>query len=190
MRLIVLSAIAVLGLGALSLRAQDSARTGATAQMPPMGPPEQMKEVAYIVGNWAVTGDIFFDPTSNNPMSFTATASFEWALDSAAIILHYTSSMMGMPYLGMSITTFDREKKQWQEAWVDNMSARMMFMTGQQAGGHRIMEGVDYFMGKELLSRQTSFDMTDTTFSWKFEQSADQGKTWRTLMTASYAKQP
>lgn len=170
--------------------AQDSAKVSAMAVMPPMGPPPQMKEIAYVVGVWDVAGQIFMDPASDNGMAFSAVATFEYALDSAAMLLHYSSRMMGMPYHGMSVTTFDRHKNQWQEVWLDNMSARISLMTGQQVDNHRIMQGADFYMGQDLLSRQTSYDITPTAFKWKFEQSGDDGKTWRTLMTAVYTKQP
>lgn len=170
------------------LLAQDTAKTEATAQMPAMGPPEQMKQLAYVIGTWAVSGEMFMDPTSDNAMAFNATAEFEYALGNAAVIMHYSSSMMGMPFLGMSITTYDRELKEWQETWVDNMGARLMMMTGQEVDGKRVTQGIDRFMGQELLSKGTSWNITDTLFDWKMEQSTDKGKTWRTVMTATYTK--
>ena len=184
-----LLAVMLLAVMVVSVAAQDSTKSSASAQMPPMGAPDQMKEMAYMVGEWDVKGELFLDPASNYSMSFTAKATFEYALDSAALIMHYQSSMMGMPrYLGMSITTYDREKQQWQDVWMDNMSARMAMMTGQETGDMRVMEGKDTYQGKEMLSRQTSSNITKTSYDWKLEQPLDQGKTWRTIMTATYTK--
>ena len=191
MRKLIVMLFAALALAMLSLpaMAQDQAEAEVTGQMPVMGPPEEMKQMEYMVGLWKVDGKMWMDPTNDEPMAFTATAEFEYELDGAVLEMEYISEMMGMPFRGMSYTTYDRERKEWQDTWMDNLTGRQMMMTGQEENGQRVMTGVDFFQGMEYLTRNTSFNITETSFDWKMEQSTDGGKTWFTSMAATYTKQ-
>ena len=169
--------------------AQDNATAEVTGEMPPMGPPEEMKQLEKMVGTWKVAGEMFMDPSKPEALPFTAMAVFEYDLGGAVMEMEYTSEMMGMPYIGVSITTWDRERQLWQDSWVDNLNCRQMIMTGHEKDGERVMTGTDIYQGEEYLMRNTSFNMTDTSFEWKMEQSMDGGETWFTSMTATYTKQ-
>lgn len=169
--------------------AQSQAEAEVKGEMPPMGPPEEMKQLEKMVGVWKVAGEMIMDPTNPEPMPFTATAEFEYDLGGAVMEMEYTSEMMGTPYIGVSLTTWDRERQVWQDSWVDNLNCRQMIMTGHEKDGQRVMTGTDIYMGTEYLLRNTSYNMTDTSFDWKMEQSMDGGETWFTSMTATYTKQ-
>lgn len=186
----VVSAVVVaLMLISLSAVAQDQAEAEVTGQMPAMGPPEEMKQLEWMVGIWSVDGKMWMDPSVDAPMSFTATAEFEYDLGGAVLEMEYASQMMGTPFLGKSFTTWDRERGEWQDTWMDNLTGRQMMMTGQEADGERVVTGVDFFQGQEYLTKNTSFNITEDSFDWKMEQSTDGGETWFTSMTATYKKQ-
>ena len=180
---------ALLVLPAIAGLAQGQAEAEVTGEMPPMGPPEEMKQLEHMVGTWTVEGEMFMDPTQPEPTPFTAIAEFEYELGGAIMEMEYTSEMMGMPYTGYSITTWDRENKVWQDSWVDNLSCRQILMTGHETDGQRVMTCVDKYMGTTYHMRNTSYNMTETSFDWKMEQSTDGGETWYTSMTATYTKQ-
>lgn len=179
--------LAALLLFAVAVVAQEEPSTD-QAGMPPMGPPEQMKEVADMVGTWDVATKMKMDPSQTEWMEAPATATFSYILDGAALRMDYSMDMMGMPFTGMSITTYDREKGHWQEVWVDNMGGRLTMMTGQIEGDKRVMSGVDMWQGEEYLNRQTSVMTGEGTFEWTMESSKDGGKTWFTSMTGVYTK--
>ncbi|MBD3402972.1 DUF1579 domain-containing protein [candidate division GN15 bacterium] len=156
--------------------------------MPEMGPPEEMKHLEGMIGMWDVASKMKMDPTSDEWTDFSATAEFSYILDGAALRMDYEGQMMGMPYKGLSISAYDREHEEWQDTWVDNMTGRIMMMTGWEKDGKRVMQGKDIWNGQEMLVRTTSHNMTDDSFDWKYETSTDGGKTWETMMTATYTK--
>lgn len=157
--------------------------------MPPMGPPEEMQQLADMVGTWKFDGEMKMDPQSDEWMPFAGTAVFEYDVDGAAMRMDYTSEFMGQPFIGQSMTAYDRETQKWQEIWIDNMAARISVYTGNMEDGKRIMTGKEIWGGQEVLSRQISSDFTDTTFYWVSESSFDNGETWHEMMRGTYTKQ-
>jgi hypothetical protein len=180
-------ACALLVVPMVSVHADDAAQPGEGA-MPVMGPPDEIKQAEKIIGVWDVATKMKMDPNQAEWMEAPAVATFSYILDGSAIRMDYEMDMGGMPFKGFSITTYDRETKMWQEIWVDNMSCRLSMMTGTEENGMRVMTGTDFWQGQEMLMKNTSSNITDTSFDWQMESSTDGGKTWFTSMTATYTK--
>ena len=159
-------------------------------QMPPMGPPAEMKELASLVGNWEYTMKLKMDPTSDQFQDIRMTCKMAYILDGAALTMEHESVdlMMGMKFKGFGIETYDREKKEWQMTWTDNMTGRTGIYTGQRTDSTAVFTGEDLMMGQKLISRVSMSNLKPTSFDWKMEMSMDQGKTWTTSATATYAK--
>lgn len=159
-------------------------------QMPPMGPPAEMKGLAGMVGTWNYTMKMKMDPSSDQFQEMKMTCKMAYILDGAALTQEHESVdlMNGMKFKGIGIQTYDRELKQWQMTWTDNMSGRTGIYTGQITGDSAVFTGEDLMMGQKFLSRITMSKMTPTSFDWKMEMSMDQGKTWMVSATSSFAK--
>jgi len=153
--------------------------------MPAMGPPPEMKEVDGLVGNWDVAMTWYMDTLK---MNSKGTATFSKILDGAALKMDYKSQMMGMAFDGLQLFTYDRETKQWQSVWVDNMGARIAVYTGTKKDGKMVMQGEERYMGQVMLDRITTYNQTPTSFDWKMENSMDGGKTWKLSGEAKYTK--
>jgi hypothetical protein len=160
------------------------------AGMPPMGPPPEMKELAPLVGDWTCTMKMKMDPSSDQWMDTKMTCKWAYVLDGAAITMETVSldPMMGMTFKGFGIETYDREKKQWQMTWTDNMGARTSMYTGTRTAAGMTMTGEETMGGMTSLSRISTSNMTATSYDWKMEMSLDQGKTWMAVGTATYTK--
>lgn len=159
------------------------------AGMPPMGQPEEMKELIKLVGTWECVMQSRWSDTSENWMESKGTATYELGLDGCVLKMKYVSTMMGMPFEGFMVQSFDRELKEWQTLWVDNMSARMSMYTGKPTtDGSEVVTGVDYYGGQKMHTRMTTYDYTETSFKWKMETSTDGGKTWWVSGKADYTK--
>lgn len=170
-----------------STMARDSMEHKMGGQMPPMGPPEQMKDLAFLVGDWDVTGQMRMGP--DQPwQDYTGTSNYHYDCDGAVMASRYESAMMGMKYIGIGFQTYDREDKQWQMTWTDNMSGRMAMYTGYRKNGKTVMVGEDKWMGKTFLTRMTIYDETDSSYQWMMEHSMDGGQNWYTSMKAEYKK--
>ena len=154
----------------------------------PMGPPEQMKECNFLEGTW--TADTQWKMSdSTDWIHSKATCEYTMILGGAALQMVYKSEMMGMPFEGLSIQTYDREIGKWQTTWTDNMSGRTSLYTGEKTEGKTVMMGEDIYQGHSYLARMTSYNETPTSFDWSMEQSMDGGKTWFMSGKAHYTKQ-
>ena len=156
--------------------------------MGPMGPPPEIEELGFLVGTWNVTMEMRMDPGAPW-MTSTGTAKFHYVAGGAAVQMDYESDMMGMPFVGMSQTTFNRQTGEWTDTWIDNMGAYTSVYTGKMQDGKKVLEGKDYMMGNVWLTRATTWNITDTAFQWQMEHSTDDGKTWFVGMKAEYKKQ-
>jgi len=179
------TAIAVAALAADAPAAKPEQPTG----MPPMGPPEELKQVAYLVGTWDCAMKMKAEMTSDKMSDSKGSATYAYILEGAAITMAFDGEAMpGMKFKGYGIQTWDRENKCWQMTWTDNMSARTSLYTGQHTGDQTVFQGEDQMMGMKYLSRISSFNEKPTSFDWKMEMSMDGGKTWMVMGTATYTK--
>jgi len=176
---------------ALLLLALVLTGAGVSAQegMPPMGPPEQMKDVMWMVGTWDAVMNMNMSMDSvPNWVETKGVCTYATILGGAALRMTYTAEMMGMPYEGLGIQTYDRETSLWQMTWTDNMAARTTLYAGTCKDNTTVMTGEDKWNGMTSLARITTFNETPEAFDWKMEMSMDGGTTWVTGGTAVYTK--
>lgn len=156
--------------------------------MPEMGAPKEIKDMAWLVGTWDVVMKSKWDPTATQWTEEKGTADYSYVADGAAIMSTFDSQMMGMPFKGFMLETYDRETKMWQAAWTDNMGARISLYTGTKANGKTVLTGEDMMMGQKMITRMTVSNETPAKFDWMMESSMDGGKTFVTNATAVYTK--
>ncbi len=168
--------------------AQDTKAKDAPQGMPPMGPPEEMKQLAGLVGDWTFSMKMKMDPKDTNWMSSDGTASYAYAVEGAALSMTTQQQMMGMKFIGLSFMCYDRETKKWQLSWIDNMAGRISLYTGTMSDKGQVFEGKEMNMGQTYDDRITISNRTATSFDWKGEMSMDGGKTWMVWATAKYTK--
>lgn len=185
---IVCGAILLLLLASLSAFAADTTEHKGHGEMGPMGAPEQMKEVEFLIGKWDVASSWRMSDTAAW-MDSKAVASYSKVLDGCALHMSYESEFMGMPFSGLMIHTFNRSTDKWQSAWVDNMSAQMSYSEGTREGDKMVMTGSSVYQGKEMQNRITISNTTDTSFDWTMENSMDGGENWWVSGKATYTKQ-
>jgi hypothetical protein len=179
-------AVMVMLLMGVTAMAQDEKPAG----QPPveMGAPAQMKQMAFMVGIWDVD------------MQYRMTPEAEWTeaaavntnnliLDGCILESTFEGDMDGMPMTGISMTTYSRGLGKWQTMWTDNMGMGISLYTGDFSDGKIVCAGEDMMPGGvKMLSRVTSYNITDTKYDWMMENSMDDGQTWYTSMKATYTK--
>jgi len=159
----------------------------AQQQMPPMGPPEEMKQLASMEGVYDVAFKYRMDPTQAW-MTTNGLATIKNILDGAAQEMVWQGDVMGMNFKGRGLVCYDRETQKWQTTWIDNMAGRISYYTGTMTDGKMVMEGEDVMEGQKVLARNTTYNMTDHGFESKMEYSHDGGKTYTTWATEVYTK--
>ena len=172
---------------ALSLAYADHHESGAPEGMPPMGPPDEMKLMAGMVGTWDVSMDLRMDPTSEYTNS-KGEAQYRYILGGAAMEFTYKSTLMGRPFEGLGFVAFNRETGKWQSTWMDGMGAYISHYEGGMVDGKVVLEGVDYMNGEEFLTRTTQTPMGDDKFTWVMEHSTDGRQTWDVYLKSEYTK--
>jgi hypothetical protein len=189
--LVTLFALIAISTGAvMAADEKPAAGAGQPAGMPQMGAPAEMKELSGLVGTWDYTMKMKMDMASDQWMETKMTCKCAYMLDGAALSMEHESVdlMMGMKFKGFGIETYDREKKQWQMSWVDNMSGRNSLYAGERTATGATFTGEDLMGGQSYLSRLSIYNQTATSYDWKMEASMDQGKTWITVGTATFTK--
>lgn len=187
---LLLVAVAVGAMADDSTKAEGMPGHEGMGEMPPMGAPPEMKELAFLEGDWAVVGKMKMMPTQSDWTDYTGSCEYGYIADGAAMYSEYIAAeeIMGMRFIGLSLMTYDRETKTWQVTWVDNMGARQTMYTGTRDKNGTVSTGTDHWGGQTMLTRITTWDETATSFKWKMEHSSDDGKTWRKNMEATYTK--
>ena len=176
-----------LALSALSVQAADSSKAGGAMAMPAMGAPAEMKQVAFMIGDWDASMKFNMGDTTKWTET-KSTSTVTPVLDGAALMSTFSGLMMGMPFKGIGYTCFSRETGKWQMSWLDNMGAAMSLYTGTMKDGKLVVSGEDMYQGKPMLSKLTYFNMSDSKYDWLMEISMDGGKTYMPSMRATYTK--
>ncbi|MBD3257138.1 DUF1579 domain-containing protein [candidate division GN15 bacterium] len=181
---------ALLVTGGIAALAEDEEAAAQEAPaMPEMGPPEEIQEMDWIVGEWKVTGKLRMDPTQDEWVDYEAVCTYDYTVDGGALEFDYQSEMMGMPMVGYGLQTYNRETGKWQSVWVDNFGCNLYYMEGEyDNNGELVMNGSGTWQGREFLSRLIISNETETSFDWRMEDSYDGGQNYATTMKATYTK--
>ena len=152
--------------------------------MGPMGPPEQIQALAYMVGDWNTTMKARMGPDAPW-MEETGTAKVGWALDGGAIHMDFAGEWAGMPMQGMMLLTYDREESRYESIWIDNFACRTSQTAGQMEGTTLSLEGVDLHQGREMHMKHQQLKNDDGTMTWTMDGSWD-GENWYRSMEIVY----
>ena len=154
-------------------------------QMPPMGAPAQMEDIGYLQGEWTVDMHLKMSPQADwTPAKGEATVTVE--LDGCVQRMDFSSEMMGMPFKGIGLDTFNRETGKYESYWIDSMSAHMSKMTGGFEDGKMVLIGEDTNMGRSQMMKSVTEKVSDDEVNFIMSISMDQGKTWFTNMKMIY----
>lgn len=167
--------------------AGDSIPADSLTLMPPSGIPDQMKQMAFLVGDWDCESKMNLGD-SVHWFESKGVAHNSWTAGGAAIQTVYESEIMGQPFVGLGLLCFNRQTAKWQQSWVDNSGAYLSVYDGTLTDGKLVIEGEDWENGRKLRSRETMFNMTPTRYDWTMEVSRDGGATFTVLLKATYAK--
>ncbi len=153
--------------------------------MPPMGAPAQMKDIAFLQGDWTVDMQVRMGPDAGW-MPVKGEAQVRSELDGCLQRMDFASEMMGMPFKGLGLDSYNRETGKYDSYWIDTMSAKMTRMSGGFEDGKLVMTGTDMMMGKTQLMKSVTEKLSDDEVSFVMSVSMDQGKTWFTNMKMIY----
>ena len=108
--------------------AMDPGAMAAWMQAAQPGPEHQ--NLAFMIGAWTTTSMTWFAGPDAPATTTRGTAECRWILGGRYVQMVYRSTMMGMPFEGISISGFDRARNVYCDTWVDNMSTGPYTSTG------------------------------------------------------------
>lgn len=101
-----------------------------------------------------------------------------------SIVEDFHADGPGAPWTGRSVSQFSPKDGKWRQTWVDEGNEYLSF-----AGG---LEGKDFaFYGEPRNGRQMRMVFANITpggFSWRWEASADGGKSWAPQLLIDYTR--
>lgn len=135
-----------------------------------MQPGPEHQQFAKQVGRWQAASKMWMDP-AGPPMESTGTAEYTAILGGRYLQGSFKSMVMGMPFEGMSIDGYDRNKQQYFSLWFDTMGTGFIDMRGARSadGKTTTLKGMMFNpeLGKELPVRSVTTWLDDNTIRYE-----------------------
>jgi len=150
----------------------------AVAQMGPTTPAPELKKLDYYTGNWTIDATIVSGPWGAGG-KFTATRTGEWMKGGFFAVTHSDFSLpteMGGSGTALAVMSYDPDKKVYTEETFGN-DGRHQIRTGTLDGDTWTWTGEANY-GVVIQQRLTIKATSPTSFTTKYEVSADGGATW------------
>ena len=89
--------------------------------------------------------------------------------------------------IGMSVSSYDAERKLWCQTWVDNNGSYLDF-TGRFENEKMILSRDAVVRGQVCKQRMVWFNINTNQLDWNWERSDDGGESWRALWEIKYRR--
>jgi len=159
---------------------------GATAPPPPAPAPcsgPEWKQLDFWLGEWDAAW-----PASPGTPAGAATNRIEKILDGCVVSENFAGGGPG-GLVGRSYSTYNPRRKKWQQTWVDNQASYLDFVGDFSNPDEKIfameVTGRD---GKPVQMRMVFHHIEPDAFDWRWEKSADGGKTWEVQWPIHYTR--
>ena len=135
---------------------------------------ERLALYGRLVGSWDIDA-VWFDETGGR-REMRGEWHFAWVLGGRAIQDVLFGAGMPRDRFGTTIRCYDRASDAWHVFWTQPAGGEFAYLRGRRVDGDIVQEGVDPTTGRHL--RWSFTDITDDSFLWIGEVSADEGRTW------------
>jgi hypothetical protein len=92
----------------------------------------------------------------------------------------------GMNLQGRSYSLYDRRLGRWRQTWVDNEEGFLNFVGGRH--GDTFLLELSRIAEQEPYARMVFLDIKLQSFTWRWQKSPDQGKSWSTAWEIRYRR--
>lgn len=161
----------------------------AVAQMAPPTPAPELKKLDFFAGNWSVEATIVAGPWGSGG-KFTATGNGEWMKGGFFLVSHSDFSLpaeLGGSGTALSIFSYDSDKKTYKEERFDS-NGRQETVTGALNGDTWTWTTENNYNGMTIQGRLTMKVLSPTSYTSKYEVSADGGGTWMSFWEGKATK--
>jgi hypothetical protein len=144
---------------------------------PQVSPDNEKLQMNFMLGKW----DLFTNG------SLIGNSVVDTILNSHVIEENFTE-LPPEPFLGKSWITFNEYAQHWEMTQVDNQGNHSFFTGGFKDNKIIFERNFKNRKGEDRIQRLTYYNISNTTFDWTFDTSADDGKTWTVYYNVHYAK--
>lgn len=135
----------------------------------------------FWVGSWELSGKSRTTPGKEEFTDTKATNTIQKTLGGKVIEENF--KMIG--FTGRSVSVFNPRRKIWQQTWVDDSGAYLLFEGGMEP------EGMTLHLknGQPGVQMRMVFkDVKKDSIQWLWQRSADEGKSWETQWELNYRR--
>jgi hypothetical protein len=152
------------------------------AQSPPPSPcAATSTEFDFWIGDWTVRW------TGPDQRELEGRNRVRRALDGCAIMEEFDGAP-GSPLKGISVSVYDPKRKVWKQTWVDNQASYLDFEGGFADGRMVLARSSAEVNGKPVHQRMVFHGITRDAFTWDWQRSRDDGKSWETTWQLRYTR--
>lgn len=178
----------VLAWGAVS--AQDDAESGDLPE-----PDPAMQQLEWFIGEWDVVSRMLTDAENDEWIEENLRTVHSYELGGNMIFEHFFGPLGGEPFEAWSLRTYNPREERWEQRWVDTSPSGFADWTGnwdeeeQQFVGYanRFRDEEGNITG-DVATREVFYNISEDSFSWKFEVTRDGGETWQEQWTLEYTR--
>lgn len=154
-------------------------------------PGEPHKLFASLAGSWTTTTKEWMEP-GKPPTESSGTAEMKMLLDGRFLYQEYNAQMMGKPFSGIGIDSYDNMTKKYVTAWMDTMGTGIFIMEGTaSADGKTItLKGSHPEPGGGKMSHRAVWKIVDAS-NQTFEMYAAHGHNKEMkMLEITYSRKP
>ena len=172
----------IAALASIALAASTPAEAAPTPPPRPCAGPE-WKQLDFWVGEWEATW-----PASPGTPAGKGTNRIEKILGGCVVSENFAAEGP-QALVGKSYSTYDPRTKKWRQTWVDNQSSYLELVGDFTKPDEKIF-AMDSIApgGKPVKLRMVFHHITPDSFDWRWERSADGGKTWQVQWPIHYTR--
>lgn len=138
-----------------------------------MTPGDVHKHMQTAEGEWNADMKFWMAP-GTEPAVSTGETSIKMILGGRYLQMTHKGVVMGMPTEGMSIESYDNDKKEFTSIWIDNMGTGMMISKGTISDDMKTINysGLMYdpMSGSDIKTRQVSTMVDENTMKFEMFQ--------------------
>ncbi len=171
-----------------NLIAISSALAQTSREVPPACQSPEARQFDFWLGEWNIEQQIL--QADGTWFKTGATTKVSRALDGCALVeswegkvLFFWEGMKEAELLrGMSVRSYDAEKKKWSLYWMDTRRPQFVSFEGSFVNGTgTFLRSSTTAQNQPLLTRIVFSDITASSVRWELAISTDAGKTWQPL---------